>query len=89
MSSLTRKFPKVFTEGEGESPANGNSGDSLFKNYRWGSVLYELVCNDITKLDEVGNRKFVEILTYLSYRTDKTEIENNKIRIQNALNKNR
>jgi len=71
VGGLTERYPEVF-EGGGNSSQHQSNFAKKWKNY---TTIMELANNDITKVDIVTNEPLEKCLLYLSYKSDKNELE--------------
>jgi len=75
LDGLIERYPELFEGGsiDGETPSihTHNFGK------KWGGYqsLVILANEDLTKFDEITQRPLEECLLYLSYKTDKTQLE--------------
>jgi len=52
--------------------------DTSFNRWGWVATIFELCENDLTKIDLVTERNIIEVLNWLSYHKEKTELINKK-----------
>jgi len=48
--------------------------DSGMSRWGWSSTIYELCDNQIWKIDDVTERNIIEVLNWLSYNKEKTDL---------------
>ena len=49
-----------------------------FSRWGWTSSIFELCNGDIINIDKVTERPFLEVMNWLSYQKEKTDIINEK-----------
>ena len=77
---VIEEYPKLFGGGD-----SGDAyGESQQFNQQWGwyNSLYALSKGDIRRFDEVARLRIAEAFTFLTYESQKQEIENNMMRKQ-------
>lgn len=72
---ITELYPELFNGGSG---FRSRSEEDFARKWSWLPWLDGLTGNDITKLELVLEKKAQEVLLWLCYQIDKTNLENNK-----------
>lgn len=77
---LTKRYPNLFRDGNTKSVAVAKAS-KIMKPYGWLNTLYDLALDGIftnngkDAIQSVKDEKFYKVMTYLSWKTSKSDFE--------------
>ena len=78
---LVATFPKLF---DGKGPVKPRSGEyrRFARAWGWSKVAFDLAQEEITQIEKVNSQYVTEVFFYLTYLTDKAEVEEKEDKFQ-------
>lgn len=77
---LTKRYPNLFRDGNTKSVAVAKAS-KIMKPYGWLNTLYDLALDGVftnngkDAIQSVKDEKFYKVMTYLSWKTSKSDFE--------------
>ena len=78
--NLTKRYPNLFRDGNTKSIAVAKAS-KIMKPYGWLNTLYDLALDGVftnngkDAIQSVKDEKFFKVMTYLSWKTSKSDFE--------------